>query len=173
MKQVLVIITAYLGWLTATAQTFFVETKQLPIRQYNALKKKLYSQRLPDEDITVVGAEFTLGPQQRYARVKTAVRPRPVVKYIYSLPDSVVRAIEVEVDSLNYLGDTYKATTAYREAPGRYPQFLQVYARIKQEMDTQLGQPAASQHTKVLLPQGRTMNRPLPGIRQRYGRTSF
>ena len=144
MKQLLLFFCAYLYWLTAAGQTFFFETKQLPIRQYDALENRLHSTRLPDEKVMVLGVSFRLGPKQRYARRSTAVRPRPVMSYTYSLPDSVVRLIEFEIDSLNYLGTSYKTTHSYREPLARYPDFLKAYAQIKQEMEAQLGKPAAS-----------------------------
>ena len=143
MKNLLLIgLLFIISWSNVIAQTFFVETKPLPIRQYNALETQLHSVRLPDKDITVLGAAFTFGPAQQYSRTATALRPRPVVSYTYSLPDSVVRSIELEVDSSNYLGDSYEITSKYREPQSRYPQFLNAYERIRQEMNAHFGKPA-------------------------------
>lgn len=145
MQQLLLTTCFLLSCLVAAGQTFFVETRQLPIRQYDALEKRLHSARRPDKQVTVLGAEFELGPEQQYARANPHVRPRPLVSYTYSLPDSVVRVIELEIDSLNYLGTTYEATHKYRESPARYPQFLSAYAQIKRELEAQLGKPTTSQ----------------------------
>ena len=145
MKYLFGILCALFQWTTAFGQTFFVETKQLPIKEYVKLENRLHSKTEPDKNVSFLGAAYTFGPTRQFARTNTAIRPRPLIQYVYSLPDSVVRIIQLDVDSLNYLGYLAKDRAGYHESQARHKSFLAVYKLAQQELTALLGKSKTSE----------------------------
>ncbi|HRD54554.1 MAG TPA: hypothetical protein PKY96_18085 [Flavobacteriales bacterium] len=74
-----------------------------------------------------------------FVRTDKEFRPRPLVSYLYSRNDSIVRQIEVQIDSLNFLPQTYDARHDYHERTERKEEYLQVYDSMLSELTLKLG----------------------------------
>lgn len=133
-----------LATLPAAAQQFFVETGQVPLRRARQQEQRLGAVALPARQ-TITFSDFQLGDPLRFVRPAGGLQPRPVVSYSFSVPDSVVRSIEVEIDSTNFLGLNARDQQAYREPISRLPAFKRLYSRLQQELIAVLGQPLKSE----------------------------
>lgn len=136
-----------LATLPAAAQQFFVETGQVPLHRAVQQEQRLGAVALPTRR-TITFSDFQLGAPLRFVRPAGSLKPRPVVSYTFSVPDSVVRSIEVEIDSTNFLGLYAHDQQAYREPISRLPAFERLYSRLQQELITVLGQPLKSEALK-------------------------
>jgi len=97
------------------AQNYIPELSQKSIAYFDSLERSLgsepyaYRARLMTQ----------LSQPVCFVRTNHNFRPRPLVSYLYSQNDSRVRQIEVEIDSLNFLPNTYDARHGYHEPNDR------------------------------------------------------
>lgn len=136
-------LAAVLLWLglPARGQAFLVDNRPLSLRTYAQLEAARQSVRLPGQHPAFRPSEFQLGPPATYVLRQPHTTPRTQVRYFYSLPDSVVRVIAIEIDSLNFPEATYKATRQYEERPARQAVFAQYHQALVGELTSLLGPP--------------------------------
>ena len=129
----------------AHGQHFFVNTRQVPLRRAIEVERQLHS--LPRQFQRVITpSDFRLGSGPAcFTRTNAGIWPRPVVAYYFSVPDSVVRQIAIEVDSANFLRYIGTARQDYREPLTRLPLFERTYEQLRQELVALLGSPQRSQ----------------------------
>jgi len=134
-RGLLLLMLSIVAWSSASAQGYIPELAQKHISYYESLERTLGS-----EPYAYRGRLMTqLSQPVCFVRTDKSFRPRPLVSYLYSRNDSIVRQIEVEMDSLNFLPQTYDARHEYHEEKERKDEFLQVYDSMLSELTLKLG----------------------------------
>ena len=142
MRNFLVAVMFTLASFSASAQGYIPELSQKHIAYFDSLEKSLesvpyaYRSRLTT----------ALSQPVCFVRANQSFRPRPLVSYLYSQGDSIVRQIEVEIDSLNFLPNTYDARHGYQEQDDRKEEYMKAYDFILSELNDRLG-PSTKQDT--------------------------
>jgi len=135
LRGALVLLASIVAGSIASAQGYIPELAQKHISYFESLESNLGS-----EAYTYRSRLMTqLSQPVCFVRTDKDFRPRPLVSYLYSRNDSIVRQIEVEFDSLNFLPNTYDARHDYHEQSVRKEEFLEVYDSILGELTAKLG----------------------------------
>jgi hypothetical protein len=137
-------VVLLIATVPASAQQYFLETRQVPLRTAVQQEQQLGSIARPSQR-TITFSDFQLGGPIRFTRPYASLKPRPIVSYNFSVPDSVVRSIEVEIDSLNFLGTLASEREGYQESISRLPVFEHTYNSLQQELIALLGKPLKSE----------------------------
>lgn len=137
LRGAVVLLVSIVVGCSASAQGYIPELAQKHITYFDSLENSLGS-----EAYTYRSRLMTqLSQPVCFVRTDKSFRPRPLVSYLYSRNDSIVRQIEVEMDSLNFLPQTYDARHDYHEPNDRKDEFVQVYDSMLSELTLKLGPP--------------------------------
>ncbi len=112
------------------SQFLVLKCQQLHISQYQKEEMKLNSVLLKNETEYMVLSDFNLTQPLRFKRTNTSFHPNPIIEYFFSDTDSLVRGINVEIDSLLHP----PKNTAYFEKEDRLGTFNEQYDTIRKEL---------------------------------------
>ncbi len=122
-------------------QTLALKSQQVHISQYQKEEIKLNSILLKNENEIFVLSDFNLAQPLRFKRTNTSFHPNPIIEYFFSETDSLVRGINVEIDSLLYL----PKNTDYFEKEDRLGAFDEQYNSLRKELVETFGNPQESE----------------------------
>lgn len=128
------------------SQTYFIDTGEKSIREYIKMEKKYGSDSLPNDGVI----ELPLFPFDRIQKIKFVrnnirFSPRPIISYIFSLPDSIVRKIKIELDSSQFFPQNVLNVVRPKEPSSRFLEFKKQYDLIKDELVNLFGTPSDSE----------------------------
>lgn len=135
LRGALVLLASAVAFSSASAQGYIPELAQKHISYFESLERSLGSEPYAYRSRLMT----PLSQPVCFVRTDKSFRPRPLVSYLYSRNDSIVREIQVEIDSLNFLPQTYDARHSYQERDERKDEYMQVYDSIVAELSTRLG----------------------------------
>ena len=135
LRGVTVLLLFIVAGSSASAQGYIPELAQKHIAYFESLEGSLGSEPYAYRSRLMT----PLSQPVCFVRSDKKFRPRPLVSYLYSRNDSIVREIQVEIDSLNFLPQTYDAHHSYQERDERKDEYMQVYDSIVAELSTRLG----------------------------------
>ncbi len=135
LPGVAVLLMSIVAGSSASSQGYIPELAQKHIACFESLEGNLGSEPYAYRSRLMT----PLSQPVCFVRTDKIFRPRPLVSYLYSRNDSIVRQIEVEIDSLNFLPQTYDARRDYHEPNDRKDEFMQVYDSILSELMIKLG----------------------------------
>jgi hypothetical protein len=135
LRGVLVLLASIVAGSNASAQDYIPELAQKHIVYFESLESSLGSEPYAYRSRLMT----PLSQPVCFVRTDKNFRPRPLVSYLYSRNDSIVRQIEVEMDSLNFLPQTYDSRNDYHERKERKEEYLQVYDSMLIELALKLG----------------------------------
>ncbi|MGI4873002.1 MAG: hypothetical protein ACRYFX_17715 [Janthinobacterium lividum] len=127
--------------LPAYGQAFLPESHQLPLRSYVKQESGRQSVFWPDESTYIRASGFKLGQPATFVLRLPKTTPQTQIRYFYSLPDSLVREINIEIDSSNFLGRSYQAAQQYHEPLARQAVFEQYHQALVSEFAARWGAP--------------------------------
>ncbi len=107
MKFFLVLVLIF-NCLLGFSQTFFLKTGPFKIQEYSRQEKQLKSEPVRDSVQYYYSSEPDLEQPLIYARININFPIKPVVKYFFSLPDSLVRHINISIEANNSSGNTFQ-----------------------------------------------------------------
>ncbi len=146
MKTIFYTLIILLGFMNfSQAQTYFFDIQQMEFKKYRVketeLKSTVYKNRAQ-----YVNAR--LSQPIIFRRTNTGFHPSPIVMYSFTPTDSIVRRIYLEIDSLNFLPQTYQEMSGYKENINRLDDFDKQYQIIRDELVSRFGEPIETQLLK-------------------------
>ncbi len=136
MRKSFFALTFFLS-INVYAQTYFFSIKQDSIKNYILQEQSLGSFEHRYKANFINTSSFNLGQPFMFRRTNVAINPAPVVQYFFSIPDSIVREIHIEIDSTNYSSNY----SNYIEPSERLKEFNSQYELIKEELISIFGEP--------------------------------
>jgi hypothetical protein len=128
-------------WTTIYCQNYFFDVKQVHIKKYVNLEQKAKSVPLDNYGNYQSPSTFKLGQPFRFERKNVLFFPRPIVEYYFSLPDSVVREIKIEFDSLNFPNSYKLSRNVTGNDSSRRQEYFSQYLALKNELTSKFGPP--------------------------------
>lgn len=153
MKQLFCIFIFIFSVAYSFGQNYFLDVRQRAFKYYRAKESKIKSQQIENNEYFAL---TSLAQPVKFLRINSGFRPQPIVEYFFSLPDSIVRRIHVEIDSGSYLPRTLTAMKGYKEKHSRLIEFDKEYDIIRNELIAFFGQPQSS---KKLIEEDETWTR--------------
>jgi hypothetical protein len=143
MKKIFYTLIILIGFVNfSQAQTYFFDVKQMEFKNYrikeNELNSIVYKNRAHY-------ANTTLSQPIIFRRTNTGFNPNPIIMYSFTPTDSIVRRIYLEIDSLNFLLQTYQEMSGYKENINRLKDFDKQYEIIRNELVSRFGNPNETQ----------------------------
>ncbi len=133
----LAILLICLFFYNCKSQFLVIKSQQLHISQYQKEETKLNSILIKNETEYMVLSDYNLAQPLRFKRTNTSFHPNPIIEYFFSETDSLVRGVNVEIDSLLYP----PKNTAYFEKEDRLGAFNEQYDTIRKELIEVFGNP--------------------------------
>jgi len=138
MKKIICILLINLTSFICYSQTCFPKIAAVEFKNYVILEQRINSTRRTANEYH---AMTNLAQPVQFIRNNTNFKPRPIIQYFFSVPDSIVRRIYLIIDSTNYLPLTYQARMAYKEKDIRLNDFEEQYKTIIGELTASFGNP--------------------------------
>ena len=127
------------------SQTCFFEVKQQEFKYYKNLENKISSLEWQSKDYNVPP---DLANPIKFVRTNSGFHPSPIIEYFFTVPDSTVRRIHLEIDSTNFLPRNLVAMSGYSEPTSRLDEFNKQYEIIRKELISYFGKPKDTQSLK-------------------------
>lgn len=145
MSRTTFIIVFVLINCSCYSQVYFNLKGKANVREYIREEKLLNSLLIANRTIyEFPQSPFHLDQPLRYIRMNQSFSPRPIIEYYFSLPDSIVREINVELDSLNFLDPSDSVRNTYKEPLTRLKDFDRQYDLIRNEIIEDFGPPKST-----------------------------